>query len=166
MSGGKGTIGFVRLMLDGAFVGKGWQGPTLSGCLRGVSAAEALRSPGRGRKCIWQQVLHAMYWKHGVLRAVVADELPSLGLKPANWPRVPVSGRPRAELDRLWRADVARLKGLHGELVGAIERLEESAVWKKATPARRYCRAVYLAGAAAHDAYHTGQIQLIKKMVR
>lgn len=159
-----GTIGFVRVMLDGAFVGKGWQGPTLSGCLRGVSAAEACKSPGKGRKCIWQQALHAMYWKHVLLRAVTGEDLPGLGLRPANWPRVP-QGK-GAGLERLWKADVARLKKLHGELVAAVERLTDAQVWEKSTPDRRYARATYLAGAAAHDVYHTGQIQLIKKMIR
>lgn len=160
------ALDLVRLMLHGAFVGKGWQGPTLAGCLRGVSASEALKSPGKGRKCIWQQVQHAAYWKYVVLRAVSTEEVPNPGLTPANWPRVPSAGLPRRELERLWKADIARLKDLHARLVATLESLDDEALWEKSQPTRKRVRAVYLVGTAAHDVYHVGQIQLIKKMVR
>ncbi len=158
--------GFVRLMLDAAFTGKGWQGPTLAGCLRGLRPHEALRRPGRGRRCIWEHLLHATYWKHAALRAVVSEDLPGLGLSPANWPRVPSTKLPERDLARVWRADVARLRRVHADLLAAVAAMPERDVWAKSSPARRHPRTVYLAGIAAHDVYHAGQIQLIKKLVR
>ncbi|MFN0010589.1 MAG: DinB family protein [Phycisphaerales bacterium] len=168
MAASKDTVKpFIRLMLSGAFAGKGWQGPTLSGSLRGLSAREALARPIKGRKCIWEQVLHATFWKHVVLRAVTGVDLPSLGLSPPNWPRVPKAEKvPAAELERLWKADRARLARVHAELVAEVERLSSAAMWKRSTPDRRFHRAFYLAGMAAHDAYHTGQINLLKRVVR
>ncbi len=168
MAASKDTLKpFIRLMLSGAFAGKGWQGPTLSGSLRGLSAREALARPIKGRKCIWEQVLHATYWKHAVLRAMSAAARPSLDLSPANWPRVPKAEKVSpAELARLWKADRARLARVHADLLAEVEGLSSADIWRRSTPDRRFDRAFYLAGIAAHDAYHTGQINLLKRMLR
>lgn len=168
MAASKDTLKpFIRLMLNGAFAGKGWQGPTLSGSLRGISARDALARPIKGRKGIWEQTLHATYWKHAVLRAMIAAERPPLNLSPANWPRVPKAEKvPAAELERLWKADRAQLARIHTELLATVESLPSADIWRKSTPDRRFDRAFYLAGIAAHDAYHTGQINLLKRMLR
>lgn len=156
------------ITLDGAFKGKAWQGPTLSGSLRGVTPDLALWRPAKNRRSIWQQLLHATYWKLTILR--VFDPTTSLSLlRPgSNWPTPPVTA-PTKGAHKLWKADLARLHEIHDALHSAVAALPESAWLTKprkssSTAARSFTYADYLAGAAAHDAYHTGQIRLLKRL--
>lgn len=145
--------------IEGAFR-RGWQGPTLSGSLRGVTAREALFSPGRGRKCIWQHTLHAAYWKHAVVRALTGIDPPPFERSPSNWPAPPQ--RPD---DGVWRADRVYLARMHALLVEAVAGVKPRDL-SRTVPGRRHTYAFFIAGAAAHDAYHTGQIQLLKRLGR
>jgi hypothetical protein len=60
------TVASVLLdVLDCAFDRRSWHGANLTSALRGVTPALAARVPGR--KTVWDQVLHAAYWKHRAL---------------------------------------------------------------------------------------------------
>jgi len=152
----------IRLLvatLDGAFAGRGWQGTTLTGALRGVSPALAVWRPSRGRHCIWELAVHAAYWKYAV-RCRVTGRRPPGGFTrgPANWPRLPEKTTPAA-----WRADVRLLKNEHAALIEAVAALPVRRLAARAPRGRwRFAELIY--GVAAHDAYHTGQIQLIKRL--
>lgn len=158
--------------LDGAFTGRGWQGPTLTGSLKGVKSALALWKPTPSRRCIWEQLLHASYWKLTILR--VFDPSTSLTVLHAgsNWPRLDVTTQtPLLALAKRWKADLDRLKEVHRALRDAVASLPEAAWHTKprrasstGSAARSSTYAEYLAGAAAHDAYHTGQIRLLKRL--
>jgi hypothetical protein len=162
------TTQLALIVLDGAFQGKAWQGPTLSGSLRGVKPELALWKPYARRRCIWEQMLHATYWKLTILR--VFDPATDLTvLRPGgNWPRVPhVRGATAAAA---WKDDLARLQQVHAGVLSAVKQLPER-MWhtrraRTTGAARSLTYAQYLAGAAAHDAYHTGQIRLLKRMYR
>ncbi len=167
-AGGAGAAVDVGLMLAGVFDGRGWQGPTLAGCLRGVTVQVALWRPGPGRKCIWEQVLHAAYWKYAVVGLLDWKAGERLGFErsPSNWPALS-----EAHDEKAWMRDVAYLKRMHAALIevasqigpGQIDSIPESRPGKNA---RKWTRGQYLAGIAAHDAYHCGQVQLLKRMAR
>jgi hypothetical protein len=152
----------IRLLvqtLDGAFMGRGWQGTTLTGALRGLTARQALRRPARGRHCVWEIVLHAAYWKYAV-RCRITGSRPAGGFAraPSNWPALP---RPATEA--AWRRDIRLLKQEHDQLRDAVAALSpRSLAMRTPSGAWRVGETVY--GVAAHDAYHTGQIQLIKRL--
>ncbi len=160
MSRGDPRIGLLIQVLDEAFVAKGWQGATLSGALRGLTPRQALWRPGPGRNCIWDLVLHTAYWKHVVRERVAGGEKTAFPRGPRNFPRLPERRDAAA-----WRADVALLKRQHQLLVATLRRLP---------PARLGARirkspwkvAEQVFGIAAHDLYHTGQIQLLKALQR
>lgn len=147
-------------MLEGAFRGRGWQGATLSGALRGVTAARALRRPGPRRRCIWEHVLHAAYWKYAVRRVLDPSSPEGFGRTPSNWPRLPL-----APSERLWRADRALLAEEHERVLAAARALTPARFDQRPSPKHKWTIATYLAGVAAHDCYHLGQIQLIKRLV-
>lgn len=152
----------IRLLvetLDGAFAGRGWHGTTLTGSLRGLTPAQALRRPGRGRRCIWEIVLHAAYWKYAA-RCRITGTRPAGGFprSPANWPALPAPATAAA-----WRADVRLLKAMHAELRDAVAAIPPRRLAAR-TPSGAWRLAELIHGAAAHDAYHTGQIQLIKRL--
>ncbi|QOI99231.1 MAG: DinB family protein [Phycisphaeraceae bacterium] len=151
---------FVAVVLDGSFTGQGWQGPTLSGSLRGVSSEQAQWSPSKSRKSIWRHVLHAAYWKHAVARALDPTDETAFPRRPSNWPNLP----PKPD-EKAWKADRALLAEMHDRLRRAAASIDTGLIHTRPR-GRKWTYAQYLAGAAAHDAYHLGQIQLLKRLSR
>ena len=137
-------------ILDHAFDKASWHGPNLANSFRGLDARTAARRLP-GRKSIWEQVLHAAYWKRIVLNKLAGTaRFPRRG---SNWPRVP------DELtDRAWKEDVQLLYDIHAKLRGAVASMDP-----KRLDDAKLRRMIY--GAAFHDIYHAGQIRLLRKLL-
>src|SRR2546421_4953314 len=73
-------------LLDLAFDKRSWHGANLMSAIRGVHAMAAAKSIA-GRKSIWQQVLHAAYWKHAALNKLVGTT--PFARRGSNWPKLP-----------------------------------------------------------------------------
>jgi uncharacterized damage-inducible protein DinB len=134
-------------------------GPTPVGALRGVSAEQAAWTPAPGRKSIWQLALHIAYWKYAVRRRIEGGADSRFPRAPANWPRLP---KPADE--RAWRQDVALLKQEHERLVSVISAVPPSRYGVAMPGGKRWTLGEMILGIAQHDAYHTGQIQLLKRL--
>ena len=148
-------------VLDGAFTARGWQGTTLSGALRGLGPREALWRPGPRSHNVWELVLHAAFWKHIVRLRVEGRPGSEAFPRPGrNFPKLPARTDAAA-----WKADVALLKRQHELLRRAVERLPASRIGARVGRSR-WTAAEVLFGVAAHDVYHTGQIQLLKTLRR
>ncbi len=160
MKRGDPRIRLLLQVLDEAFATKGWQGSTLSGAVRGLKPKQALWRPGGDRKRhnVWELVLHTAYWKHVVRERVEGGARTPFGRGPRNFPRLPV--RPDAAA---WKADVALLKRQHELLRRAVARLKPSRL-DAPVGGSRWRVAEQIFGIAAHDLYHTGQIQLLKAL--
>jgi uncharacterized damage-inducible protein DinB len=139
---------------------RAWHGPNLKGALRGVSAAEAARRPGRGRHAIWEIALHCAYWKYVVRRRLLGLERGSFPLEGSNW--FPVPAKPT---EAAWRRDRALLERAHAELLEALRSIRPLRLDDKPRGSTVSTGSV-LTGIAFHDIYHAGQIQLIKRMLR
>lgn len=148
----------LLIAIDSAFSGRGWQGPTLCGSVRGVTLETALFRPQSHRKCIWDHVLHAAYWKYSVTRALGSRSAARFERVGANWPALPVDPTPAA-----WTRDIALLKQSHSRLRKAVAAIEPDRLMSRER-GRKWRLADYVLGIAAHDAYHTGQIQLLKRL--
>jgi hypothetical protein len=148
------TRGVLIAMIDEAFEGKAWHGPTLRGSLRGLTARQATWRPGRHRHNIWEIAVHAAYWKYAVRRRLTGERRRTFALTGSNW--FDVSGRS-------WPDDVRMLIGEHRALRAAIVALPPSALDRR-VHGRHHSAAYTIRGIAAHDLYHAGQIQLIKKL--
>jgi hypothetical protein len=138
-------------VLDEGFSHTAWHGTTLRGSLRGVSAAEAAKRPAPGRHSIWELAVHAAYWKYAVWRRLTGAKRRTFPREGSNWLAVPSPASPAA-----WKRDLNLLGACHRDLRAAAEKLDDL------TPRRRRL----IAGIALHDAYHAGQIQLVKRLVR
>lgn len=147
-----GVVDILLANLDEAFDRKGWHGTTLRGSLRGLTADEALWRPAERRHNIWELAMHCAYWKYAVRRRLTGEKRGSFPLKGSNFFRSPESLD-----DRQWREALRTLDSAHAQLRAAIESLP-----KKAFAEMKRLRMMY--GIAAHDLYHAGQIQLIKRM--
>jgi DinB superfamily len=145
-------------MLDQAYDRKSWHGTNLRGSIRGVALRDAAWRPGTERHNIWELVVHAAYWKYVVWRRLTGQRRGSFPLKGSNWFR-----RPQQGSEQEWRADVALLDQMHRSLRESVEHLSPSALWRRPRGST-ISNASMISGAAAHDLYHAGQIQLLKKL--
>ncbi len=145
-------------MIDQAYDHRSWHGTNLRGSIRGLSAKQAARRPRPERHNIWELVVHAAYWKYTALRRFSGARRGSFPLKGSNW-----FDRWEGLDDRAWRKDIALLERTHRDLRAAVDQLTPADLAK--TPrGSTVSRFALLSGVAAHDLYHAGQIQLLKRL--
>lgn len=145
-------------ILEQAYDRRSWHGTNLRGSIRGVSARQASWRPGAERHNIWELVVHAAYWKYAVWRRLSGQRRGSFPVKGSNWFR-----RPQDASEQAWRADVALLDQMHRSLLETVESMPASDL-SRAPKGSTITNGFLLSGAAAHDLYHAGQIQLLKKL--
>ena len=143
-------IALLLSILDEAYEKKAWHGPNLKGSLRGVTPAGAAFRPARGRHSIRELTLHAAYWKYAVWRRLTGVKRGSFPLDGSNW-----FPRPGVPSPQEWKRERALLEAQHRKLRSAVAAL-------RSPPPRSLERLIY--GVAAHDLYHTGQIQMLKRL--
>lgn len=86
------------------------------------------------------------------------DARGSFLLKGSNWFK-----RPLEKTEKVWKADIALLDEMHHVLRETVSRLSPRDLAR--TPrGKKVSNFDLLAGIAAHDLYHAGQIQLLKKL--
>jgi hypothetical protein len=158
------STALLLALLDEAFDRRAWHGPTLLGSIKGIRAEAAAWRPGSGRHNIWELTVHAAYWKYAVRRRLLGDKRGSFPLKGSNWFTRPGPALHSGDLEGAWSADVRLLTGEHARLRAAVEQLSSRALMT-AVGARGPVRAFLVRGVAAHDLYHAGQIQLIKRLM-
>ncbi len=153
-------LGLLLDLVDQAFDRRAWHGTPLRGSIRGLSHREALWRPGPRRHNIWEIVLHTAYWKYVVRRRLTRDPVLRFPRPGHNWPRLPASADERG-----WKRDVGVLKEQHRLLRQAIARFPAARLHARAWRST-WTNAQTIYGIASHDLYHTGQIQLVKRMIR
>jgi uncharacterized damage-inducible protein DinB len=148
-------------IIDQAYNKTSWHGTNLRGSLRRVTPAQAAWRPAAGRHSIWEIAVHAAYWKYAVARRFTGGTRGSFPLKGSNWFVRPVTAR--APIDAAWKADLKLLDDMHDRLRAAVARLSSKELSR--TPAgKKVSNFALVSGAAAHDLYHAGQIQLLKRL--
>lgn len=150
----------VQLLLsiiDQAYDRRSWHGTNLRGSIRGLSAERAARRPRPDRHNIWEVVVHAAYWKYAVTRRLTGQRRGSFPLKGSNFfPRLQAN-------EEQWREDIALLEKTHRALREAVAGFSTADLSRTASDGS--VTNIYLiTGIAAHDLYHAGQIQLLKKL--
>ena len=148
-------------ILDQAYDKTSWHGTNLRGSIRRVTPAQAAWRPGPGRHNIWEIVVHAAYWKYAAARRITGGARGSFPLKGSNWFLRPVESSSSAE--KAWKADLALLDGMHEALRAAVMRLPAKEL-PRTPPGNKVSNVALLSGVAAHDLYHAGQIQLLKRL--
>ena len=140
-------------LLDEAYSKKTWHGPNLRQALKGVIAKQAAWRPGPQRHNIWEEALHAAYWKYAARRRIEGGKRGSFPLKGSNFFVRPEKGK-ASEAD--WRADLRILENEHRALIEAVRKILKSSIDEKQR------RTLY--GVAFHDVYHAGQIRLLRRL--
>jgi hypothetical protein len=146
--------------LDEAFDRKAWHGPNLRGATRRLDARAAAWRPAPGRHNAWEVVVHAAYWKYAVRRRLTGEKRGSFPLPGSNWFARPDGA---AGLEHAWRADLALLDEEHRKLRAVVAALDRRRL-AELSPGTRHTVGRLVFGAALHDVYHAGQIQLLKRL--
>lgn len=145
-------------LVDQAYEKKSWHGPNLRGSIRGLTAAKAGWRPRPDRHSIADIVVHCAYWKYAVRRRLCGEKRGSFAIAGSNWFTLPsrLSGE-------VWKSYVRLLEQGHRALRAAIAEFPASQL--HATPPKsKVSNLDIIQGIAAHDLYHAGQIQLLKRL--
>lgn len=144
--------------LDLANDREGWFAPLAHG-LRGVTAAQAAWQAAPGTNTIWQTVNHLAFWKGLVARRM--QGAPRSDERIDNDATFGTPGDPADEAG--WQSTVAGLQAAHAALREAIAAREDADL-DQPLPEDREPLGQTLLGLVGHDAYHGGQILLLRKL--
>jgi uncharacterized damage-inducible protein DinB len=147
----------VRLAHDGP----AWHGAALTENVAGITAEQAASRPLPDAHSVWEIVLHMTGWTREVARRLEGGEpgTPAEG----DWPAV---GRVS---EQAWARARAALGDAHAALTAAAVRFPE-ARWRDRVGSERdaplgtgVSYAAMVTGLLQHDAYHGGQVGLLRK---
>ncbi|MGH7581266.1 MAG: DinB family protein [Gemmatimonadales bacterium] len=147
-----------------AHAGPAWHGASLAENHHGINAEQAASRPVPDAHSVWELVLHLTAWTNEVTRRLNGGE-PGAPVE-GDWPAV---GRVSEEA---WSRARAALDQAHAELAAAVERFPEDR-WSDRVGGERdaplgtgVSYAAMVAGLLQHDAYHGGQVGLLRKALR
>jgi hypothetical protein len=152
------TTELLLASIDAAYDKRSWHGVNLRGSLRGVTAERAASRVQPDRHNIWEFVVHAAYWKYDIRRRLTGERAHSFALAGSNFWVRPLEGTPGE-----WRRDLRLLQDEHTQLRAAVEAFP-AARWTRKAPGKPFNFEGLVRGVAAHDLYHAGQIQLLKRL--
>jgi len=144
----------ILALYDEAFAKKAWHGPNLWQSLKGVTAEDAAWRPAPNRHNIWEEVLHAAYWKYAVRRRLEGGKRGGFVFKGSNFFPRP---EPDKHTEAAWKEDKDLLMQEHTQLRQAMAK----ALGKQLPPSLGHM----LWGVAFHDIYHAGQIRLLRRLM-
>jgi len=149
----------LLFLIDSAYDHVSWHGTNLRGSIRGVTPKQAAWRPGANRHNIWELVVHAAYWKYVAWRRLTGSTRGSFPLAGSNW-----MSRPQEVSAKAWKADIALLAEMHRTLRDVVADLRPADLARK-PKGSQVTNLALVTGVAAHDLYHAGQIQLIKRLI-
>lgn len=136
------------------FDGQPWYGTALCKLLAGVTAEKAAAHPIPGAHSIWQEVLHAISWRNVAIRLLDGETVPPV-TEDENWPK------PSGDSAAAWQQTLDELARTQERFEAAITALTDERLSEKA-PEKPFSFYVLVHGVIQHDAYHAGQIALLK----
>jgi len=149
-------IDLLLVQIDQAYNRRSWHGTNLRGSLRGVTPDQAAWRPRADRHSVQEIAVHAAYWKYVVRRRLTGEKRGSFPLDGSNW-----FARPRADTTT-WKADLRLLDDCHRQLRETVASLDPKRL--RRTLGGSTTALDLVTGIIAHDLYHAGQIQLLKRM--
>jgi hypothetical protein len=152
------AVAALLALLDEAYDRRSWHGPNLRGSLRGIDAAQAAWRPAPGRHCAWELAVHAAYWKYAAWRRLTGEKRGAFARPGSNW--FDSAAEPQ---EPRWKKDLRLLAECHARLRERVALLSDADLERTAAGGRETIGRL-VRGVAAHDLYHAGQIQLLKRL--
>ncbi len=148
-----GEIGRIVEQLSHVHDGGAWHGPSMAEALEGLSGGDAARHPIGAAHCIAEIVHHVRVTDDHVRRHLTGED----EVDEADW-----SSAPSAASESTWRDAVERLQASQRALREAASRLSTSGLHETIS-GKTHSYWYELLGALQHEAYHAGQISLLRK---
>jgi hypothetical protein len=152
----KASVDALLALLDEAYDRRSWHGTNLRGAVRTIEPHQVTWRPGPDRHNVWELAVHAGYWKYVVRKRVSGAPRGGFPLPGTNF-----YSREGAFDPERWQADLELLADQHRQLRAAVAVLDDADLGRTAGGKPL---AWTIRGAAAHDLYHAGQIQLLKTL--
>lgn len=130
------------------------------GALRGMRPKVAEWKPYADRHSIWELALHIAYWNYAVRRRLTGEPSGGFPRSPADWPELP-----EARTTATWKADCRLVRETHDSLFEALRSFDSSRLDQYAGKGKT-TYAELITGVVLHDTYHTGQIQMLKRLAK
>jgi uncharacterized damage-inducible protein DinB len=147
-------IEFIVDQLKRSYEGEAWHGPSLMEALSGVDAKAAAARPLPQAHSIWQLVLHIANWNEVFLKR---NNGQALQLSPEeDFPTVIGTN------EKAWKAALDKLKSAHKAIETQVAK-SDNAFLERRVPGKDYNFRFMLHGIVQHEAYHAGQISILKK---
>jgi len=143
--------------------GDAWHGSPVRSILNGVTHTEAAARLIPGAHSIWELVLHMAGWRNEVARRATGQ--PAAEPVGGDYPKI---GDPTAAR---WRDALAALDASHRNLVEVTRKIDDAQMLRPTVDPRNRPLGTgvtyyeLLHGIVQHDAYHAGQIALLKKLL-
>lgn len=160
-------VQFLHEQLRKGYSDDPWHGSATADLLQDLTAEEAAAHPIPGAHSIWEIVLHMTGWLNEVRRRLGGREpdMPEEG----DWPE------PGEFSEAAWQRDRSRLEASVAELLDALPALREEdldrlggSIAEIRNPAlgTGVTHRAMVNGIVQHNAYHSGQIALLKKALQ
>jgi uncharacterized damage-inducible protein DinB len=133
-----------------------WHGPSTKSLLEGITAEEAASHVIPGFHSIWELVLHMDAWQREVFRRLDASFIPEIP-EEGDW------RRPVDVSEGSWKLSLAELDSSLHQIVNALNNLAKTA---DENSGPNITLAPALSGLVQHNAYHSGQIAILRKVLR
>ena len=154
----------LKHRLNDAWHGSPWYGEPSDKIMAGIAADEAARHLAPGTHTIWEIVLHMTAWTETVAGRVrgVGSRAPDRG----DWPRADSTSADA------WTMALAELETARKQLLADLDAAHEEDLHlhvKNYSPPfadTGISRAGTIVGLIEHDAYHLGQVALLKRALR
>jgi DinB family protein len=130
--------------------GNSWQAG-LYQQIEGLSVDQVTWKPSPDRHSIWDVLIHVNFWKQYAIASVCGTDKPDPDA--GNWTLAPVDAS-----ETNWKKEVERTKSLHEELKRVAQEMGDS-LYDTEKKLSNYIRQLI-----CHDAYHAGQIGLLRVM--
>ena len=149
--------------LKRAHDGDPWHGSPVKAILNGVTHEQAAQRPPNGAHSIWEIVLHMTGWRTEVARRATGE--PAGEPEGGDWPAAGAATAAR------WQAALGALDEAHQNLANVVRGLSDERMLQPTNDPRNrelgtgvsYYELLH--GIVQHDAYHAGQIAIIKKIL-
>jgi uncharacterized damage-inducible protein DinB len=149
-----GAIGRIVEQLSHQHDGGAWHGPSMAEALEGLSARHAAERPIGAAHTIFEIVHHVRVINDQVRSHLTGERLAD----EADWVATPPLS------DAQWRDAVERLKASELDLRRAVASLEAARLHEPVSSKPDACTHWHeLLGVLQHEAYHTGQVSLLRK---
>ncbi|MBN3555668.1 DinB family protein [Fictibacillus nanhaiensis] len=142
---------FLVDVLDSTFDKENWYAP-LKSAMEGLTAKQASwRPPGEATKSIWENVNHLIYYKERLVATLEGRE----------WTRMDGNDTffiiKQTEDNNDWNLTINRAENVHNKLKELLSQMSSENIKESGLESD-------LIDILLHDAYHTGQIMLLRKM--